>query len=541
MNALEQTVLAHINASEMMPHMVELCKHDRLSGGPGERAAMDYLLGALRAYGLEPQVHEFDAYLSNPRFGQLEVLGPAQRVITAKTRSFAAATPVKGTLGEMVYVPGNHDMFKDVDTHERIAMLDLRGKVVLSDAGGRSNMIAAQRQGALGYVHMWPSDEPYCHEGTVSPVWGQPTPETIGLLPRIPVVQITRGDGLELVEELGQGAVTVRLMTRVENGWYRLRLPWVDIPGKSPDFVLIAGHFDSWHLGATDNATGNVSCMEIARVLNQYHDRLERGVRLAWWPGHSNGRYTGSTWYADNHWSDLYHHCVGYINVNSPGALGADDYTDLTASAETGRLVCEVVSEVTGKPAAWDRAVRAGDYSFHGIGLPGMHMLLGRRPEGQRAEVGGSGLGWWWHTEEDTLDKCDPHILEADTRIYALTALRLCNAERLPYDLSALAAEVQRELRGLQEIAGDTFDLGPALALADALAEKVARLGQARDAHATTRDYGRDPGDQQRRLHRQRALRSRCCRAGPALPVPARRSPAGRPLGDKLTPSRPCA
>ena len=334
---------------------------------------------------------------------------------------------------------------------------------------------------------MWPSDEPYCHEGTVSPVWGQPTPETIGLLPRIPVVQITRGDGLELVEELGQGAVTVRLMTRVENGWYRLRLPWVDIPGKSPDFVLIAGHFDSWHLGATDNATGNVSCMEIARVLNQYHDRLERGVRLAWWPGHSNGRYTGSTWYADNHWSDLYHHCVGYINVDSPGALGADDYTDLTASAETGRLVCEVVSEVTGKPAAWDRAVRAGDYSFHGIGLPGMHMLLGRRPEGQRAQVGGSGLGWWWHTEEDTLDKCDPHILEADTRIYALTALRLCNAERLPYDLPALAAEVQRELRGLQEIAGDTFDLGPALALADALAEKVARLGQARDAHATDR------------------------------------------------------
>jgi hypothetical protein len=116
-----------------------------------------------------------------------------------------------------------------------------------------------------------------------------------------------------------------------------------------------------------------------------------------------------------------------------------------------------------------------------------MHMLLGRRPEGQRAQVGGSGLGWWWHTDEDTLDKCDPQILEDDTRVYALTALRLCNAEVLPYDVAALAAEVQRELHGLQQIAGEAFDLGPALALADALSEKVARLGQARDARTTNR------------------------------------------------------
>jgi N-acetylated-alpha-linked acidic dipeptidase len=487
MNDLEQAVLAQISAGEMWPHLVELCEYDRLTGSPGERAAMDYLLAALRAYGLEPQVHEFDAYLSNPRFGQLEVLGPLPHTIKAKTRSFAAATPEEGISGEMVYVPGNHDMFKDVDTHERIEVLDLQGKVVLSDAGGRSNMIAAQRQGAVGYVHMWPSDEPYCHEGTVSPVWGQPTPETFGLLPRIPVVQITRGDGLQLVEKLERGPVGVRLVTRVENGWYRLRLPVVDIPGKSREFVLIAGHFDSWHFGATDNATGNVSCMEVARVLNQYRDRLERGVRIAWWPGHSNGRYTGSTWYADHFWSELYHRCIGYINVDSPGALGANDYADLTATTETGRLVCEVVSEVTGKPAAWDRPVRAGDYSFHGIGLPGMHMLLGRRPEGQRAQVGGSGLGWWWHTEEDTLDKADAQILEADTRIYALTALRLCNAGILPYDVQALAAEAERELRVLQAAADGALDLNPAIALAASLVEKAGRLSRAGDRAATNR------------------------------------------------------
>ena len=481
MNDLEQQVLAQIGAGEMWPHLEALCRYDRLSGSAGERAAMDYLLGALHAYGLEPQVHEFDAYLSNPRFGQLAVLATPARTITAKTRSFSASTPEEGITGELIYVPGNHDMFKDVETHERIGALELQGKVVLSEAGGRSNMIAAQRQGAVGYIHLWPSDEPYCHEGTVSPVWGQPTPETYGLLPHIPVIQITRGDGLALLDLLQAGPLTVRLQTRVENGWFSLRLPVVDIPGKSPDFVLIAGHFDSWHLGATDNATGNVASLELARVFDGCRDRLDRGVRIAWWPGHSNGRYTGSTWYADHFWSDLYHHCIGYINIDSPGSLGADDYTDLTATAETARLVCDVVTEVTGKPAAWDRPVRAGDYSFHGLGIPGMHMLLGQRHEGERAAVGGSGRGWWWHTEEDTLDKADAGILEADTRIYALTALRLCNAGLLPYDLPALAAEAQRELQALQSVAGEALDLSPALTLADVLAGKVARLARATD------------------------------------------------------------
>ena len=61
-----------------------------------------------------------------------------------------------------------------------------------------------------------------------------------------------------------------------------------------------------------------------------------------------------------------------------------------------------------GCPPVRERPPRAGDYSFYGPGLPAMFMLMGNRPEDQRFDVGGSGMGWWWHTEYDTVEWADP-------------------------------------------------------------------------------------------------------------------------------------
>ncbi len=102
-NELEASLLAQIRASEMWPHLQELCKHDRLSGSDGERQAMDYLIAQARACGLPVQVYEFDAYLSSPIRGTLQVLDDTRRFVPAKTRSFSANTPEEGVQGELVY------------------------------------------------------------------------------------------------------------------------------------------------------------------------------------------------------------------------------------------------------------------------------------------------------------------------------------------------------------------------------------------------------------------------------------------------------
>ena len=92
------------------------------------------------------------------------------------------------------------------------------------------------------------------------------------------------------------------------------------------EFLLVHGHYDSWYVGIGDNATGDATLLELARVLHANRGRLKRSVRIAWWPGHSTGRYAGSTWYADTFADDLDEWCIGHLNIDSPGCVGATAY-----------------------------------------------------------------------------------------------------------------------------------------------------------------------------------------------------------------------
>lgn len=459
MATLEAVVRRQISKVEMQKHLEYLCSFDRTSGTEGEYRAIGYVVDQLRGWGVPVEVHEFQAYLSNPVAARVETLGGERREIKAKVKSFSGATPAGGVTGEVVYVPGGANMFRDFETSGRLAAMSLKGKIVLSEGGGRNNMITAQKGGAAGYIHMWPSDEEDIHEGMANPVWGTPTIETCERLPQLPVVTVNHNSGVWLRDQVANGPVSIHLLTQLEVGWYKQLLPIANIPGRTSQFVLAAGHIDSWHRGATDNATGNTACLELARVFWANHARLERGLRIAWWPGHSNGRYAGSTWYADNAWQDLYENCIAYLNIDSPGPLGATDYSHITAMAENGAFATELVSELTGQQVEWERPERAGDQSFWGPGVPSLFMLLSNRPEGQRAQVGGSGMGWWWHTEHDTLDKVSMDVQLLDTRIHATAIARLANARVLPYRMADLAVELHTLISALPATAQGHFDV----------------------------------------------------------------------------------
>ena len=208
----------------------------------------------------------------------------------------------------------------------------------------------------------------------------------------------------------------------------------------------------------TDNATGNATCIELAKLFWRYRDKLNRGVRVAWWPGHSTGRYAGSTWYSDNFWFDLHDHCVTYINIDSPGPLGATEYSLVTGVAENASFAKHVVKQLTGQCPEIERPVRAGDQSFWGPGVTSLFMLLSELPADKKAAVGGSGGGWWWHTEQDTVDKVSPEGLLLDTKIYGLAAFRICAAELLPLRPVDTASELLGIVDGLQAKVGDLFD-----------------------------------------------------------------------------------
>ena len=70
-----------------------------------------------------------------------------------------------------------------------------------------------------------------------------------------------------------------------------------------------------WDIGIGDNAVGDATLLELARIFNDNRDQMARSLRVAWWSGHSTGRYGASTWYADAFGLDL-----------APELRGADEH-----------------------------------------------------------------------------------------------------------------------------------------------------------------------------------------------------------------------
>jgi hypothetical protein len=457
----------------------------RLSGTKEELESFDYVEGELRQMGLETNRHTGWAYISLPESAELSVEG---RDVPAITHSMVPNTPESGLRLPLVYVgKGMKDDYSSQDVRGKIALIDgiaIPGKVQTAEEAGAVACIFAN------------TDE-HVHEMIVSTVWGSPTPETRDELPRIPVVSVGAAGGAILKEALREHIFpTVHLQARVSTGWKEIPTLTAQIDGKEePEkFVLFSGHIDSWHYGAMDNGSANALMLETLRGLVPHRDTLRRSLRLAFWSGHSHGRYSGSTWYADNFWEDLHHNCVLHLNADSPGGRGATVMTEGQAMAETRRCAADVVLALTGEEFNGARFGRSGDQSFMSQGIPSLFMFVSEQPPGQDESAGdvaellgglgakGGGVGWWWHTTEDTVDKIDPEFLARDTRIYAAVAYRFLSNMLLPLDVQASAEELLSHLRNWQEKAKGRLDLSSAISRAEEVADLAARLQARLDA-----------------------------------------------------------
>src|SRR5256712_7211060 len=143
---------------------------------------------------------------------------------------------------------------------------------------------------------------------------------------------------------------------------------------------------------------------------------------------------------------------------------------------ETREVGVRVIGALTGQQYRGTRVGRSGDQSFLGIGIPSLFMSLSEHPaDGPQASrdfaatgIGaGGGLGWWWHTPEDTVDKLDPAALTRDARIFAAAVHILCASPVLPLDYGATAAEIVTSLRALQRRLDGRFYVSQGLAAAE--------------------------------------------------------------------------
>ena len=436
----------------------------------------DIIVEKLAEAGVPVEVHAPEIYLSIPYAASVSAGGVTYR---AKPPSSSLSVP-GGRTGKLVTLKANPKALRsynrDVSTLfggsiasiEAVRALVAGNIVVMQGFGNPALTSLIEEWGGIGLIAVNPGID--IHWGTCTTIWGSPDLEDMPRKPKIPVVAVNNPDGQKLIAlaEAG-GEATIR--TDLVEGWFAQKIPVVSILGtEAPEqFVLLHGHYDSWDVGVGDNATGDATLLELSRVLWSKRADLKRGVKLAWWPGHSTGRYAGSTWFTDAFAMELDRHCVAQINCDSPGCRWATSYHDTRAFTESAAIATQAILDIV--PDAVVRTQRppqAGDYSFNNIGLPSFFMLSSTMPDELRHEkhyydVSGCGANIAWHTENDTLEIADRDVLLTDMKIYLLSALRVVNAETLPFDWVATCdeflgtiAEYQTASKGLADLSRAT-------------------------------------------------------------------------------------
>ncbi len=451
--------------------------------------AADVMVRKLRDAGVPVEVHAPEIYLSIPYSASVMAGGVTFR---AKPPSSSLSVP-GGRTGKLVTLTANPKALRSynrdvktlfggsISSIEEVKRLVAGNIVVMQGFGNPALTSLIEEWGGIGLIAVNPGTD--IHWGTCTTIWGSPDLADLGRKPKIPVIAVNNPDGQKLIALAATGAdATIR--TDLVEGWFAQSIPVVTIPGaiEPEKFVLVHGHYDSWEVGVGDNATGDATLLEMSRVLWNNRAGLRRSVKIAWWPGHSTGRYAGSTWFADQFALDLDRNCVAQIDCDSPGCRWATSYHDTRSFSESAHIATDAIRDIV--PDAVVKTLRppqAGDYSFNNIGLPSFFMLSSTMPDTLRHEkhyydVSGCGANIAWHTENDTLEIADRDILLTDMKIYMLSTLRVANAEILPFDWAATCDEFLATIATYQEASQGLADLTACIAATEVLKASLAEL-----------------------------------------------------------------
>ena len=413
---IEERFRAIPDPARLREYMEYMSAEPHIGGfGHGSKRVADYALEKFLSFGLDAAIEETEALMPLPVDRHVEVLGPEPYTMRLaelgipedKDSSDPGQLPTFNpyaadgdVTGEVVFV--NYGIPED---YEKLAELGIsvEGKIVLARYGRSWRGIKAklaQENGALGaLLYSDPEEDGYYQgltypEGPYRPKWGvqrgsimdmpvhpgdpltpgwgakedreKLTRETARTLVKIPVLPISWGDALPILEQLrgtaspnddwkgalpityhiGPGPVTVRMRTAYDWQVRPIYNVVARIEGSTyPDEWIVHGnHHDAWCNGATDPISGAVQLMETARgfgELLQAGVRPRRTVVFALWDAEEWG-LLGSTEWAETHRADLGEKGVTYINTDSTGK----GWLSMAGSHTLQRFLNEVARDI---------------------------------------------------------------------------------------------------------------------------------------------------------------------------------------------------
>ena len=280
--------------------------------------------------------------------------------------------------------------------------------------------------------------------------------------------------GLPIQYHLGGDRVKVHLKIEMENGLQHYYVVEGRIRGAElPDeWIVLGNHRDAWVFGGVDPSSGTAAMMEMTRGLGQLTQqgmRPRRTVVVCSWDGEEVG-LTGSTEWGEQFADELRGKAVAYINVDEatsgpefsgqavaslapmleettrslPDPSGKSLYDAWKTSVERKRKEGTQSSQfndsgVAGSTLADTRLGSGSDHTvfLNFIGMP----IIGLGFEGDYGVYHSAYDDFYWMNHFG-----DPgyryHTLMS--QLWGVTALRLANADLLPFDFASYAANIRR-------------------------------------------------------------------------------------------------
>lgn len=467
--SIEDQLVKEIDGKRLMEYTAGVSQWVRISGTKEEVESLEYCQKILDGFGYTTKLVKHPGYLSWPVKSFVEMESPESQAFESIAHAFTPSTPPGGVSAEIV-------------TSDFPAVA---GKIVLCSGMPSPQEVALlESQGAVGLLYQ--ADD-WLHNIPVNKFWGPVGETEESRLSRIPVLSVTRSSGETIRACIAKKRTRMRLESIVETGWYDMARLEADLTVPGTDkFVIFSGHICSWDYGAMDNGSANATMIECARVLAERRGEFRRGLKFIFWPGHTQGKFVGSVWYADENFDMLTKNCMGYINVDSTGGKDATIIIEAPVMPQTFDLAKDVIKRHAGEDFIGKRLGHFADQSFYGVGLTSTFGTFSEQdarkvPEGSISFHGSEakfagGLGWWWHTKHDTIDKVDEAFLVRDTRLYVATTWRILTQPVLPYNVFAAAQDIVATTERLQKALGDRFDLSPLAARGAEVAELAGKF-----------------------------------------------------------------
>lgn len=317
-----------------------------------------------------------------------------------------------------------------------------------------------------------------------------------------PVAPVDWQGGLGFPYHFGGGNEKVHLKIEMDNGlqpYYVVegRIRGAELPD---EWIVLGNHRDAWVFGGVDPSSGTASMMEMTRALGelkQHGMRPRRTIIVCSWDGEEVG-LTGSTEWGEQFADELRQKAVAYINVDEatsgPNFHGqavaslAPMLEETTHSLEdpSGKSLYDAWkgtverekaeakqtgqmndSGVTGSTLADTRIGSGSDHTvfLNFVGMP----VIGLEFDGDYGVYHSAYDDFFWMNHFG-----DPgyryHTLMS--QLWGVTALRLANADLLPFDFGSYASNIRdfvnEMARANQKNMGGRLDLSRILAAIDA-------------------------------------------------------------------------